>query len=523
VAGKYPEFDKDDKGTSLVLVNTYRGGELLDSCRRLLFLGSADMDAALEGNRMLKSPAESPPERDTFYTDLVADDFSAFLKKYQLVPLSQLIQIKNRLLNKLHGPFLRSIKSAFKSVLSSIVYQLSLPGIRGKKRNLPDSLLILPAADGWEGNRPHGFGDEMLMLGLLDGLKGRFSGSITALSMNGCGVRAINFFGHPLKVVGFPKGWLSVNACRHFASISRAHTHFAVIGADVLDGAYGIAASVQRLRFVNIAARMGLATASTGCSFNGTRNNKILRLLKSAEKSGLILYARDEVSKLRLSDILANVGLVADLAYCVRDGEFPVPPRIGTLQVAVESWRTCGGFVIGINMCGWHIKDQDAFIDSLVNSLSLLENSQKKLGLIPLPHDTRPESVSDVEILYKLHAKVGTRFKILCPPDDIQSGIDAKQAVSLCDVLLTGRMHLAISAHDQGIPAISFGYQGKFEGFYQQYGLGKEWVFNYDDPGAAVRFLDAVLCRRQEYSAMLLQKKSAVHEAAKRNFAWLDQ
>ena len=84
VAKRYPEYDTDDRGTSLVLVNSSKGQTWLDSCRSRLFCGPADIDTAIAGNPMLVRPAERPAERDTFYYDLDALAFKALIRKYQL-------------------------------------------------------------------------------------------------------------------------------------------------------------------------------------------------------------------------------------------------------------------------------------------------------------------------------------------------------------------------------------------------------------------------------------------------------
>jgi coenzyme F420-reducing hydrogenase beta subunit len=87
VGRKYPEYDRDDKGTSLVVVNTRKGEALLESCHHILFLGKADLDTAIAGNAMLVSSCRRPPGRDTFYQDLADLSFPDLIRKYQLSPV----------------------------------------------------------------------------------------------------------------------------------------------------------------------------------------------------------------------------------------------------------------------------------------------------------------------------------------------------------------------------------------------------------------------------------------------------
>lgn len=88
VANQYPEYDRDDRGTSLVLANTAKGAAWLDACRAALFLGPADLRTALAGNSTLDHPARRPPQRATFYQDLQKLPFAAMIRKYRLYPPS---------------------------------------------------------------------------------------------------------------------------------------------------------------------------------------------------------------------------------------------------------------------------------------------------------------------------------------------------------------------------------------------------------------------------------------------------
>jgi len=84
VAAKYPEYDKDDKGTSLLLINSKKGKAWLSRCSKSLFVGEGDLDHAISGNPMLVRPTAKPPERETFFLDLKELTVSEIRKKYHL-------------------------------------------------------------------------------------------------------------------------------------------------------------------------------------------------------------------------------------------------------------------------------------------------------------------------------------------------------------------------------------------------------------------------------------------------------
>ncbi len=86
VKARYPEYDTDDRGTSLVLVNTSKGAAWLDQCRQTLFMGDADLAQAVSGNAVLSRPVERPRERDTFYRDMLDMSVSRLRHKYRLYP-----------------------------------------------------------------------------------------------------------------------------------------------------------------------------------------------------------------------------------------------------------------------------------------------------------------------------------------------------------------------------------------------------------------------------------------------------
>ena len=66
--GNMAPFSGDaTRGCSLILVNTRKGADLLDSVRDKLFLEERTIDEARQGNGQLRNPVQRPPMRDEFY------------------------------------------------------------------------------------------------------------------------------------------------------------------------------------------------------------------------------------------------------------------------------------------------------------------------------------------------------------------------------------------------------------------------------------------------------------------------
>lgn len=85
VAGKYPELD-DDKGTSLILVNTDKGQILLESCKEQLFMQECDFAYALQHNPCISGSVKPHSEREQFFKALDSIPFEELIKKYMSPP-----------------------------------------------------------------------------------------------------------------------------------------------------------------------------------------------------------------------------------------------------------------------------------------------------------------------------------------------------------------------------------------------------------------------------------------------------
>jgi colanic acid/amylovoran biosynthesis protein len=92
-----------------------------------------------------------------------------------------------------------------------------------------------------------------------------------------------------------------------------------------------------------------------------------------------------------------------------------------------------------------------------------------------IPHDFKSQS-GDMAMLHALEKKLRhdgfthVRYTPINRPDKI------KRIVGLLDLVITGRMHLAIASLGCGTPTLSITYQDKFEGLYQHFGLPFEHI-----------------------------------------------
>lgn len=75
-----PEINKDDKGVSLILVNTEKGRKLFEAIRKDLNVVPAKLEDCLQPN--LRQPSEMHPKRMQFEKDFAKHGIAYVLKKY---------------------------------------------------------------------------------------------------------------------------------------------------------------------------------------------------------------------------------------------------------------------------------------------------------------------------------------------------------------------------------------------------------------------------------------------------------
>ena len=82
-----PEINKDDKGVSLILVNTEKGREIFEKIKDCMTIVSANLEDCLQPN--LQHPSESNPRWKQFEDDYRRKGFEYVLKKYNNDSLTQ--------------------------------------------------------------------------------------------------------------------------------------------------------------------------------------------------------------------------------------------------------------------------------------------------------------------------------------------------------------------------------------------------------------------------------------------------
>ncbi len=98
VGQHHPEWD-NDKGTSLILVQTEKGQRALEACQDFLVIHQADLDAAIHSNTCICGSVPPAVLRTAFFQDLERLPFNKVMKKYMLSPPAwrQLLALPKRM------------------------------------------------------------------------------------------------------------------------------------------------------------------------------------------------------------------------------------------------------------------------------------------------------------------------------------------------------------------------------------------------------------------------------------------
>lgn len=261
-----------------------------------------------------------------------------------------------------------------------------------------------------------------------------------------------------------------------FDRVIRQHHALFVMGADILDGKYG-ASLVQRIvDYCNHSAMLGIPATTLGFSFNRHPRRPTVHALSRLHPK-VTVNVRDQPSLDRFRQI---VGIPATLCA---DSAFLMPPATEP-EPEAEAWisdmHNAGRSPVGVNLNAHALAplltqiDTPTLITRLAEQL-VLAAEMNNLAFMLIPHDLKPQSgdVSMLQALEKQLQKNGfshVRYTPINHPGKI------KRITGLLDLVITGRMHLAIASLGSGTPILSITYQDKFEGLYQHFGLSLEHI-----------------------------------------------
>lgn len=297
---------------------------------------------------------------------------------------------------------------------------------------------------------------------------------------------------------------------------------FVAVGADVMDGHYNTVIPRQMLIAADLAARSGIPVTVTGFSFNENPATELRKYF--AHLSPRVgLNVRDPVSLARLGKFArTHAQLSADAAFLLE------PAPVGDATSAwIDERRAAGRLVVGFNLHPMLFarRDRTVMDRALVEVADAIETATARYGAdwLFIPHDYRGDGIGDEAVLRELFGLLEANGKATVRYfEGAHSAAALKGLASALDAVVTARMHLAIAALGTGTPVACFGYQGKFAGLLDHFGLPHELLGNadlFDRPGACSAMIGLFLANLPEWRAQVSRRLPEVMALAGRTFA----
>ena len=299
----------------------------------------------------------------------------------------------------------------------------------------------------------------------------------------------------------------------------------AVIGADVMDGYYWPLSVLRTLNFCERARSIGVEVGVMGFSFNASPSCFSLWAFNILNPA-IRLFCRDAVSLDRV------INLTSAKPQLVADAAFSMPERKTQSVIDVECWcnqkRQVGLHVVGFNLHNMlfdvpGVCAESVAVDAVVTALEKFVQ-QSPAAVLFIPHDYRGAK-NDKTILQSIYAKISSECKDRFWIPDAEFLADELKALSrLCDVVLTGRMHLAIAALGSNVPVGAIAYQGKFEGLLKHFDISKQYILQPQQLSDPLAIYDWVTRTYNAYGHIknnVSNKSQCVINLSKKNFEWM--
>ena len=287
-----------------------------------------------------------------------------------------------------------------------------------------------------------------------------------------------------------------------------------VIGADIMDGAYSVRASSRRADVASLARSIGVEARILGFSWNGHANVGVRRSLARAGRMGTRLQLRDPVSSERArTDRFENVVDVADAVFAARTScSLAVTEYLGATPARYA--------VVNASALVGRSFDQTTEYARIVTALL-----EAGLRVVLLPHVVRTsgdDAAACRAVFDRLAASGGLTDSGVVLVNRLLSPAEVRGLCAGADIVLTGRMHLAVQAMFHEVPAVALSTQGKVAGMMRLFDTQELCV----EPGVglAERMIPvalAVLAERESYRDRLAARLPEVQRLAALNFSGL--
>ncbi len=331
----------------------------------------------------------------------------------------------------------------------------ALRGMSGGAARRDDALVVMSAAAG-------SLGDQAMLQSVADNLELMGLRYVRQVLMPNWGEFAVK--GPMLPSLRFSVEEVEAKSARVVAAVRDAGAVLAV-GADIIDGYYGLHPVRYQIGMLRIAAEQGRPAILLGHSISEQPHPEAVQMIESLPSS-VAIYVRDPISHARFERFIGRKAtLVADVAFLVQPDRTSNDGRQAAQWIAAR--RAAGDLVLCLNVSGLNAEKQSAglgvqeYWSAFVQGfLSLHPNT----SFLFLSHDNRSNS-SDASMQREVIATLPTGLRQrVHAVDTPETAAIAKSISGMADMVFAGRMHLAIGALSQAVPTFCIAYVGKYEG-----------------------------------------------------------
>jgi len=300
---------------------------------------------------------------------------------------------------------------------------------------------------------------------------------------------------------------------RRFGGLVKGAQALIAPGADTVDGGH-THGSLARLSLLRLGALEGIPTILQGFSWKADAPTTVRKVVADLARRGVQVSPRDPVSNRRLqASGVEPTTQVADLAFCYpKREELPADLARHVEQLAGDDRP-----VVLLNTSGLINRRHDLVADygAVVNELH-----ERGARIIFTPHVDRSWD-DDFAMARKVHAAFGNGEDYVV--EQLLSPAQVRNLATYANLVVTGRMHLAILSLSQTTPVICLATHGKVEGLFEFFELPDLVV--EPRPGCGEQLVGRVahaLDHADEIRTQLDSRLPGVVEFSRQNFALLE-
>jgi polysaccharide pyruvyl transferase WcaK-like protein len=304
------------------------------------------------------------------------------------------------------------------------------------------------------------------------------------------------------------------------------------IGADIMDGGYRENVATRRLVLAWLMHCLGKRVSIVSFSFNTMPKSGVLRAFHRLG-SGARYAVRDRQSLRRFESATGLRGaLAADIGFLAVPA---LAPRFTSLVGWMAEAKRDRFHVLFVNLnvapFRWDATTRNCSTERLVGAIhaalvSVQSRIESGLAVVVVPHDFRnaTEAWSDLGLAQALDDRLKSDFD--GRHTRVQAPFNSAEICALlesADIVVTGRMHLAILAIAAGVPPLSFTYQDKFEGMYEDvFSAPRDLILScatlLNSPDLVADSILAALEKRIALQLEIAEKLSGLKASALANF-----